>query len=793
MFNIRRFRTTSLVVAALFSGFFLAFWASLAPAQGVLVDVRVTHPVPLPRPVWPPHPPRRPTPPPVGIYRIDALEVNAQIEEQVARVQVAQTFENTGSATMEVCYMFPLPYDGAIDRLTLLVDGKEYEAKLLSKDEARRRYEEIVRKNRDPALLEWVGSGMFQTSVFPIPPGAKRTVTLRYSQLLRKDRGLSDFVFPLSTAKYTSKPLERLKFRLSIETKSPLMNVYSATHAVNIQRPDNKHAVVTYEAKDVVPGEDFRLFFDNGRESVGASVISYRPKESDAGYFLLLASPEIKAAEEKPVPKTVVFVVDRSGSMSGEKIEQARGALKFVLNNLREGDLFNIVAYDSEIQTFRPELEKFNDDTRKAAIGFADGIYAGGSTDIDGALKRALAMLTDSSRPNFVIFLTDGLPTAGETGEAAIVKHAEELNHVRARVFAFGVGHDVNSRLLDKLARGNFGISQYVRPKEDIEASVSALYRKISAPVMTDVALSIDAEGGGADSINRVYPKGKFDLFAGDQAVVVGRYRTGGTAKAILRGRLAGEEKTFDFPADLARQSDDDSNAFVARLWATRRVGEIIDEIDLKGRNEELINELVSLATEHGILTPYTSFLADENSSFRDLTTNRASTARGLSELEAAEGADVFRHRLFKSELQQADLYSASGGISERRSDASGFGEGSGAGRGGRMAGRMPALETAPASGGGQFGGNAVYYDAKSDRTKTASNIRQIGRKTFFQRGEKLIDSTVTEAEEKAAKKIERYSREYFDLAERFGKRVAQYLALEEQVVIKLDGTTYEW
>ncbi|MEX2317177.1 MAG: VIT domain-containing protein [Pirellulales bacterium] len=768
-------------------------FASLATAQGVLIDIRVDHPVPLPRPIIRPVPPRRPLPPPpTSSYRIDALDINASLEDQVARVQVSQTFENTGSSQMEVCFVFPLPYDGAIDRLTLLVDGKEFEAKLLTKEEARRRYEEIVRKNRDPALLEWVGNGMFQTSVFPIPAGAKRTVTLRYSQLLRKSYGLSDFIFPLSTARYTSKPLERLKLRLSIETKTPILNVYSATHAVKIDRPDSKHAVVSYEATNIVPGDDFRLFFDNAQESVGASVISHRPKEGDAGYFLLLASPEIKAAEEKPVPKTVIFVVDRSGSMSDEKMNQARDALKFVLNNLRENDLFNIVAYDSEIQSFRPELEKFNDTTRAAAIGFADNLYAGGSTDIDGALRRALGMISDSSRPTYVLFLTDGLPTAGETNESAIVKHTEELNRVRAHVFAFGVGYDVNSRLLDRLARANFGLSQYVRPKENIEASVSALYRKISAPVMTDVALKIDVEGGGDDTINRVYPKGRFDLFAGDQAVIVGRYRTGGTAKVTLRGKLGGEEKSFDFPADLAKKSSDDSNAFVGRLWATRRVGEIIDEIDLKGRNQELINELVSLATDHGILTPYTSFLADETSNFRDLTEMRRNVTRGVSELDAVAGEAGVSQRVAKGALQQADQSGEEGMLMRLRS-ASGA---SGQARGGRSGGGgpgAPASSTTPTSGGGRFSGNATYYDAARDEVRAAQNIRQIGSKTFFQRGERLVDSTVTEVEEKAAQKIERYSDAYFALADRYGREITPYLALDDPVVVKIDGTTYEW
>ena len=284
-------------LSAVVFGLALLACATSTVAQGVLVDVRVDQPIRLPRPI--PRPPHV-APQSPSSYKIDAIEVNAKLDDQVARVQVSQTFENTGSVQMEVCFMFPLPYDGAIDRLTLLVDGKEYQAKLLSKEDARQRYEEIVRKNRDPALLEWVGTGMFQTSVFPIPPGAKRTVTLQYSQLLRKNYGLTDFIFPLSTAKYTSAPVEKLNVRLAIESSAPIKNVYSATHTVDIERPDKKHAVVKYEAKKIVPGEDFRLFYDTGDESVAASVVSYRPKSNEDGYFLMLASPEVKAADDKP-------------------------------------------------------------------------------------------------------------------------------------------------------------------------------------------------------------------------------------------------------------------------------------------------------------------------------------------------------------------------------------------------------------------------------------------------------------------------------------------------------------
>jgi Ca-activated chloride channel homolog len=777
MTRIRLFTSLTILLTAALSG----ATADLASAQGLLVDVRPDHHYRLPRPIWPP----RPEPLPSS-YKIESLEINAKLSDSTARVQVSQTFKNTGSGQLEACFVFPLPYDGAIDQLTLLVNGKEYAAKLLPKEEARKRYEEIVRTNRDPALLEWVGTGMFQTNVFPIPAGESRTVTLRYSQLCRRSHGLTDFTFPLSTAKYTEAALDKLSIRVSIDSPANIKNIYSPSHDVEIDRDGKRNATITLKSKKTIPTDDFRLFYDTGKEKVAASVVSYRPDDDEDGYFLLLATPEIEAEDDdegdRPA-KTVLFVVDRSGSMSGEKMDQAKEALKFVLNNLRKGDTFNIVAYDSAIETFRPELEKFNDDTRSAALGFVSGLYAGGSTNIAGALDRALGMLKDDDRPTYVMFLTDGLPTVGETKEAAIAEQAAKQNDVRARLFAFGVGYDVNSRLLDKLSSENHGRSEYVRPEEDIEDSVSRLYNRIGAPAMTGVELAVDvedAEQSDGPTVTRLYPSEAFDLFAGDQAVIVGRYRTPGDAKVKLTGEVNGDEQSFDFPAELVDESDDDTNAFVAKLWATRRVGEIIDELDLKGRNQELVKELVNLATEHGILTPYTSFLADENSGPQEVAEVRSRAVRQLSQLDAVAGDEAFRQREAKAAYRYAARPASAG--------AGGYG---------------PALAAEPtdqffegeALGSiAQSGGRGVwYYDAERDEQTVSANIIAVGRKTLFRRGDQWVDPTVTQDELKSARKIERFSREYFDLIERHGKHVAQYLAIDDPVCVKLDGEVYSW
>lgn len=763
---------------ALMFGLMVTLQANVSWGQGVLVVV--DRPMPLPRPII--ISPLSPQPAPVASYKIKELTVQAKLVDQVAKVQVSQSFVNTGSTQLEVQFLFPLPYDGAIDKLTLLIDGKEFPAKLLPAKDARALYESIVRSNKDPALLEWIGTGLFQTSVFPVPPGAERKITLNYNQLLRKDHGLTDFLYPLSTAKYTTHPLEKIDIQLHIESGIDIKNVYSPTHPIEIQRPDAKHAVVRYTRTNELPGTDFRLFFDVDKGQLGTSVMTYRPNDSEDGYFLLLTSPQLKAPDAERPKKTVLFVLDRSGSMSGKKIEQAKAALKFVLQNLREGDLFNIIVYDGNVESFRPELEKYTDQTRQAAVGFVEGIYAGGGTNIHGALTSALAQLKDNSRPNYVIFLTDGLPTVGETNESKIAAAAKAGNGIRARLLNFGVGYDVNSRLLDRLSRDNFGQSEYVRPDEDIEAHVSQVYGRISSPILTDVAVKFEFDGiqpADGPAVTRVYPKSVVDLFEGEQLVLVGRYRKSGAAKVTIQGQVAGQTQTYDFPANFLEKSLDASYGFVEKLWAMRRIGEILDDIDLNGRNEELVKELVELSTKHGILTPYTSFLADETARPLASAENLRRADRSLARLEQAEGKAGVAQRAAKGALQKSN---------------------------------SAAVETAPGFAGG-LRGNAAYLDIDSDQYVSASNVRQSGNMALYARkksgetnegqsnasAKQIVVTPETaaldlEKDKAAIEVVERFSDKYFELVKANTAAENQIFAQQQpndELLVQLRGKNY--
>jgi Ca-activated chloride channel family protein len=755
--------------AALSLAALVALGARAAIGQGLIVDQRHGRPI-------------------AGSFEVKSVEIDARVRDQVAEVQVTQTFHNPNSFEMESEFVFPLADDGAVQNFVLMVDGKELPGRLLDRDEARKIYEEIVRRRRDPALLEYMGQGMIRTSIFPIPPRADRTVTMRYTRLCKRDRDVVEFTYPLSTQKYSGKPIQKLEVVARLEGKEPIKSIYSPSSDVEIDRDGDRRATVRLTLRDVVPTRDFRLLYSLHDGAVGATVLSYKPSDGEDGYVLVLASPNVERESEDLPSKTVVFVLDRSGSMTGKKIEQARNALKFVLDNLREGDTFNILTYDDRVEAYKPELQRYDGDSKRDALRFVENIRPGGSTNIDEALREALKQARDRDRPTYVLFLTDGLPTAGATNEAEIVAHAREANMAKARIFAFGVGDDVNARLLDRLSGGHGGTSEYLRPDQDIEASVSRFFRRLTSPVLSGLKLTFEAK-----DTNRGYPRELPDLFEGGQLVWVGRYREGGRTELELEGRVGGERRTFSFPVELARSGDGTPYRFVETLWAVRRVGDLIDQIDLHGKNKELIDELVALSKRHGILTPYTSFLADERTDLDAAAVNVRIAEERLAHLGQVGGSAGVGQRAYKAQAQNA-LSDLSLAAPEAPADRRG---------GMRASGRIVAGPPAAVGGGGLGGqptrptpapalnASPVVAHDLNGRAEVAANVRKVGDKTFFHRGDTWIDSTVTAEQEESARRVEQFSDAYFDLARKQGHEQNQYLTFEEPVVVNLDGVTY--
>ena len=551
--------------------------------------------------------------------------VTVEIDNGVAVTKVDQTFHNPSGRRTEGTYLFPLPEGASIDKFSMDVDGTMTDAELLPADKARRIYEEIVRTQRHPALLEYAGRGAFKARVFPIEPNGDKRIRLQYTQVLTPDSGATEYRYSLNTEKFSAAPLKEVSVTVHLKSDRPLKSVYCPSHNVEVKRDGASAATVTYEETDARPDADFKLIYSADPDPVGITLLTHRADPAEDGYFLLMASPgEASDRGVKVQPKDVCFVLDTSGSMAGPKLDQARRALGFCLANLNEGDRFNVVRFSTEAEVLFDAMAPVDKSHVAEARAFVDKLKPIGGTAIEAALARANELqkaAAGESRPFVTIFLTDGQPTIGETDEDKLVA----ASGGSGRIFPFGIGADVNTHLLDRIANGTRAFSQYVLPTEDIEVKVSDFYTKIQSPVMTGVKLSFK----GDVRASALYPTELPDLYKGQTLLVFGLYSGSGPAAVEGTGTVGG--RSVMFAQDVTFPERETKHDFIPKLWATRRIGWLLDEIRLRGESDELKGEVTRLARAHGIVTPYTAYLIIEDESRRNVPV-ASQTLRGISE-----------------------------------------------------------------------------------------------------------------------------------------------------------------
>jgi Ca-activated chloride channel family protein len=658
--------------------------------------------------------------------------VTVTIADQVATTRVDQVFINDSSATVEGSYLFPLPEEAAISEFSMWVNGERVEGKLLTREEARRIYDDIVRRQRDPALLEYVGRNLFQASIFPILPGEERRVEIEYREVLPAERGLVRYVYPLSTEKFSPRPLEDASISVSIESRAAIKAVYSSSHPVGIDRPDDYRARVGWEARDVTPKTDFVLYYSVAEADLGVNLLSFKERGED-GFFLMLVAPGVGVDAAQVVARDIILVLDTSGSMEGEKIQQAQDALIYILQHLNDRDRFNIVAFSTGVETFARDLRPASE--AADGIRFVRGLRAEGGTNIDRAMRTALEVAAESERaerPAVIIFLTDGLPTEGEVEPTVILRNIQAAARPNTRIFTFGVGDDVNTVLLDNMARENRGSSAYVRPGERIDDQVSAFYARVGTPVLADVALDVQGV-----TISDTYPYPLPDLFAGTQLVLVGRYRAGGPASVTLSGTVNGRTQRFAYDDLTFRDSGGDD--FIAPLWATRKIGHLLNQIRLHGESRELVEAIVNLSIRYGIITPYTSFLVQEPDQALSEAGRRGIADEAYSALESApapaSGAAAVRDSVAQSDLEKAQ---------------------------------------APAAAAEEY----------------AAQVRTVGDRAFVYRDGVWTDTTF-DPERMTTTRLVFGSPEFFDFLAQH-PAAGRFFALGERVIVVLDGVAYE-
>ncbi len=772
----------------------------------IVVDEAHWHPGPpevIP-PDWPHHPhPPRPLPPPIILrphvfapLQLEFCKADVEIKDQVAVTTLEQEFRNPNPRRVEGTFLFPVPRGAHLDKFSMEIDGKPVEAELLDADKARRLYQDIVRRAKDPALLEYDGQDVFKARIFPVEGKATRRVTVRYTQLLKMDNGLVAYTLPLNTTKYSSTPIRTLSVKVQLDSKQPIKTLYSPTHTVEIRRDGGRRATVGYESSNIKPDTDLILYFGTDRDEVGLNLMTYRDNDED-GYFLLLASPGVDIPDQNVVPKDVVFVLDTSGSMAGKKLEQASKALQFCVENLNDNDRFEIIRFSTEADPLFGRFAEADRVNRDKANDFVQGLKAIGGTAIDEALKKALGLNTDPvsassgtgagrgevsktpDRPFVVIFLTDGLPTVGVTSEERILEDVTDLSAGRIRVFCFGIGTDVNTHLLDKITECTRATSQYVLPTEDLEVKVSNFYSKIKDPVLANPVLRFE----GDTRVFSVLPSELPDLFRGEQLVLVGRYDKPARTGIVLEGRVNGKRQVFEHNSRFPKRSDE--NEFIPRLWANRRVGYLLDQIRLHGEEPELKDEVIELARDYGIVTPYTAYLILEDEDRRRVS----ASAQSLLMLQADP---VARAQIQSVALTFGKGVSGDLAVNEARANSSIRAADSldAAAAGRYEAQKAAALEPAPLSisAGGQ-------RTAPTRSTPTPGPLSQqsqfVGGRTFYLNDGRWVDSHVQQFQDSKRVRLQFGSPEYFAFAAT-NAAARPWLAQGPKVEFVLNDTLYE-
>jgi Ca-activated chloride channel family protein len=718
--------------------FISLLWVTPVSADGIIIpDPPVCDPGPCPIP------PR----PRMMQLAIKYHHVDVKIEDQIAVTHVDQVFYNPNDYDVEGTYTFPLPKGAAVTGFTLWVDGQPVEGQILDAGAARNKYEEIVRSLRDPALLEYADRGAVQAHIYPIPSNGERRIELQYTQTLTAENGLVSYQYPLNTEKFSVQPLESVSIHVSISSSLPVQSVYSPTHSLNVSRKDLKHLTAVYQAENITPDADFSLYYSLG-ETEALHLMTYRDPsdpENPDGFFLLMLAPKPETGSDT-IAKDVILVLDHSGSMDGEKFRQAQTAVHTILSHLNADDRFFLEAFNDSVQIYNPKMALVAESTQAAA--WVDQISAEGSTDINRALLQA-ASVVDVERPVYLIFLTDGLPTVGEMNTQTILTNFSAKSRENIRLFPFGVGYDVDTVLLDTLSQQNHGASTYVRPGDDLDESLTSFYSKISSPVMTDLKLDF-----GTMSVYDLYPNPLPDLFSGSQITLVGRYRSGGSADMRLSGTVKGTSQTFTYSGQVFStdsRTETDNLTVLPRLWATRKIGYLLNKVSLNGPDQETIRQIVTLSIRYGIVTPYTSYLVTE--------------AKPLGE----EEQDRIAEEQF-NKLQAQPTPAASGmGAVNRAADAGAM----------QSAAAPSTVMATPAS---EDGGGTTAIEQNA--------VRVVGSRTFTQIDGVWTD-TAFDPDRMQTLKVIFLSDEYFSLT-RSSADLAEAFALGERVIVVMAGKAYE-
>ncbi len=689
------------------------------------------------------------------LHNIEITDIEAKINilEASASTTIIINIKNNSISRQEAQLLIPIPDASAVRAFAYDGAGTPINAEILPKNEAKRIYQQLVSQIRDPALAEFAGYNLIRSSVFPVEPRGKQQIRLTYDHILAADGARIDYILPRSESLEYVVPW---RINAEIRSKRRIATVYSASHAMDIRRASDHVISVKITTEAITNPGPFRLSCLLADEGMSASMFTYPDEKVGGGYFLMLAGLPSEPGESgdfEAMKREITLVIDRSGSMRNEKIAQAREAALQIVSGLKDGEAFNIIAYSNTVERFAAAPVGKNKDTAQAACRYIEGITAMGGTNIYDALKETLEQRPTEGMLPIVLFLTDGLPTVGRTSEIDIRNLVMKSNPYKRRVFTFGVGVDVNAPLLEKIAAESRAKAEFVLPREDVEVKVGKVFKRLTGPILADAELRV-LDGKGKEALGRtrdIMPHVLGDLFEGDQLVLLGQYIGPEPLSFEINGKHLDKRRTFRFRFDFDRP--DKHNGFVPRLWASRKIAELIDAIRQMGADgsanandpkvKELTDEIVRLSTEFGILTEYTAFLAREGTDLADTVSVRREAGVALE-------SRAMRDRSGYGGVNQSyNLAMQKSATLNLRND---------------------------------------YYDAQMNRVSVAS-VQQVNDRAYYHRSGQWIDSRLLNEDVRPTRVVEIGTPQYFELLDRLVRENQQGAAARrEDIVLKLDN-----
>jgi Ca-activated chloride channel family protein len=545
-------------------------------------------------------------------YRID-------IDQQYATAVLRHVYRNSSEQRLEGRFLLRAGDGARVQGYSYWNGETRIVGEVFEKDTARQIYEDVTGLGRDPGLLEQVGEGAFSFRVFPIEPAELKKLEITYGVYLVRRGDVVELRAPVAAPDAEDVIVE-------IKDDRRIAKVRSSTHTLKTTRVDDGHVRVTA----VRDGDASELVLSYTLDDEPWSVQARVHRDGDHDGYLVMSLPTPKVKRGAVTPKDVTIVLDRSGSMGGEPIAQARIAAANIVGRMSAKDHVNIILFDDGVDMLYDHPKALTDEVRAEVIAYIERVRDEGGTDLARALESALAAQVDDARPDVVLFLTDGQSDS----QAALKAAAADEGDVR--VYTIGVGSGVEKPLLSRLASEKRGRFTYIESPDALDAQMGNLYGQIAEPILVDV--TIDVQGA---RMFRAYPRTMPDLYRDDELRVAARLRPDGKgdreATVIVRGMLEGKRVEFQKTIALGAQQ----NPWAGRVWAQARVEDLLEEIALHGETEELTTEVTELAVAYNFATPYTSFLAIPEDELTDTAADTLAAARARKQQILAAHKDA--------------------------------------------------------------------------------------------------------------------------------------------------------